>query len=257
MSDNSDVPAPSAGDCPDRIDDNYDCHPQPVELDADSDDDTAARDAAITFGFLLLMGAVDRHRKACQWLRVDMDKVSPDVLALATLSTDPAIQTERLKPAFEACGLIGEGWQGQREDFIRCVAERAPRNVAEMRQLFALEMADRLTLRSAGMALSPGASPQAVVQLSGSFTKLSALTANLNDQFEAGRRGDSPVPRELHGHLHVHPVLATGDPQPIEGASQLTSVTSRQPPIAAQGDETAAAAPAEGEDGADLGRDLL
>lgn len=213
------------------------------------------REAKIEAAMFLHFEALNRHRATCQMLCINFDSVTDEDLVRATLSTDQAVQVERLKAVFKASGLIGDGCQGRREDFIRCVAERAPRDLTEMRTLHTLEIVHQLQLRCGSMAMSPGAQPQAVVQLSGSLGKLVNLAGALDDRLKLNRHGDGSVPNQVHGHLHIHAAGGPSGSPILQGQLEAPSVAF-EPRGMLEGTASASSREELGA-GEDLGYDLL
>jgi hypothetical protein len=182
------------------------------------------------------------HRTVCGALNLRYGDVTADELARATRSDDMHTQVSRLRGLFTACGIVAEPQEVERADVIRVAAENAPQSEAERQVLFQLMAAHFLTLRSAGEAASGRHIPQIAALYTGDFVKASKLHASLQGALQAMRRGVSPPPAEIHGHVHLHAGGIT--PMLVGGADALPAAVVR-PVLAAPGTPDADASGAE------------
>jgi hypothetical protein len=160
--------------------------------------------------------AAHRHYTACRGLHIRFEDVTPDDLRRATLSDDMRTQVSRLRGLFTACGIVAEPQEVERADVIHVAAEYAPQSEAERQLVFQAIATHLMALRSVGEAMSGRHIPQIAALYTGDFVKASKLHASLQGTLQAMRRGASPPPAEIHGHVRLH---AGGVPPMLVGGA--------------------------------------
>jgi hypothetical protein len=141
--------------------------------------------------------AMRRHDQTCQWLRVNSENVTPLDLTSAALTEDPSVQFSRLQQLFEACGVLGENRQTEREDLICTIAEYGPQNDRERTILYHQKAAERMAARCSAGAMATGVLPQVTALHANSFSKLVRIDNELGDRLDAMRGRAGPSAREV------------------------------------------------------------
>jgi hypothetical protein len=174
--------------------------------------------------------AAHRHYTACRGLHIKFEDVTPDDLRRATLSDDMRTQVSRLRGLFTACGIVAEPQEVERADVIHVAAENAPQSETERQLAFQAIAAHFMALRSAGEAASGRHIPQVTALYTADFVKASKLYLNVQGSLQAMRRGVSPPPEEIHGHVHLH----AGDiPPMLVGGANARPTAPVRPELAA------------------------
>ncbi len=180
--------------------DTFDCTTVPDE----GYDEQIYRDFECAREIAAGVRAASDHFKACQSLHINYDGVTPEDLRRATLSGDVYIQVSRLKPLFEACGLVGDGYRIERGDVVSTLAAFCPQDEAERRLLYQSTAAFAMSMNCSSLAMSAGTLPHVAALHIGNFHKLSSLGMNLQDKLLSLRAQRGTMPIEVHGHVHLH-----------------------------------------------------
>lgn len=141
--------------------------------------------------------AMRSHDQTCQWLGVDSESVTRLDLARATLVEDPSVQFSRLRQLFEACGVLGQDLQTEREDLICTIADYGPQNDRERTILYHQRATERMAGRCAAGAMAAGALPQVTALHANSFGKLVRIGNELGDRLDTMRGLTRPSAREV------------------------------------------------------------
>lgn len=140
------------------------------------------------------------HRKICGDLHLRYGDVSADDLARASLSDEPDIQCVRLAPLFKMCGLIGVGYEIERADLVKTIADAGPQSEAEMRLLFQITSAEFMAARCAADAMQPRQDVAVMSLQMANFGKLTRIGFDLRVGLEKLRSAQRPSLRLLETH---------------------------------------------------------